>query len=49
MEVVAAGSFVVILGVVLFSLKNWRCPACNAYLGKGMAPSFCSKCGIPLN
>ena len=37
-----------ILGMVGFSLVNWRCPACNRYLGKQMNPRYCSKCGIPL-
>jgi hypothetical protein len=37
-----------IVGVLVFSLWNWRCPACNKYLGKGISPAFCSKCGIPL-
>jgi len=33
---------------IIFSLKNWRCPACNKYLGKGMSPKFCQKCGVKL-
>jgi hypothetical protein len=41
-------AFVVVLGGVLFSLRNWRCPACNRYLGKGMNPSFCPRCGVAL-
>jgi rubrerythrin len=24
----------------------WRCPACNAYLGKEGSPSRCPKCGV---
>lgn len=39
---------VVILAVVVFSLFNWRCPACKAYLGKRMSPRFCSHCGAQL-
>lgn len=39
---------VVILGYVIFSLRNWRCPACSGYLGKKMNPKFCSKCAAPL-
>ena len=45
---VIGGALVIIIGVVAFSLWNWRCPACNKYLGKGISPSFCSKCGVPL-
>jgi hypothetical protein len=41
-------AFVLVLGAVGFSLWNWRCPACNRYLGKGISPAFCSKCGVPL-
>jgi hypothetical protein len=28
-----------------FTFWNWRCPACNSYLGKGAFPRFCPKCG----
>ena len=38
-----------IIGLLLYSLKNWRCPACNGYLGKGFFPAFCPKCGARLN
>ena len=47
-SVVVGGVFALILGSIAFSLWNWRCPACNRYLGKGISPSFCSKCGVPL-
>ena len=37
------------LGAILvFTLKNWRCPACDRYLGKGAFPRFCPQCGVPL-
>jgi len=32
----------------VFSLYNWRCPACNKYLGKQRSPKYCSKCGVAL-
>jgi hypothetical protein len=41
-------AFVIILGILVFSFTNWRCPACSKYLGKGISPKFCSKCGVPL-
>ncbi len=41
--------FVGFVGALVFSLKNWRCPGCNKYLGKGMSPKFCAKCGAPLS
>jgi len=37
-----------VIGMLIFSFKNWRCPGCNRYLGKGMSPRFCQKCGIQL-
>ncbi|MFA6547321.1 MAG: hypothetical protein WCT11_00035 [Candidatus Magasanikbacteria bacterium] len=43
--VVAFGG--IFLGLI-FSLKNWRCPACNGYLRKNVNPKFCPKCGIKL-
>jgi len=39
---------VLFTGGIGFSLFNWRCPACNKYLGKSINPKFCSKCGAPL-
>ena len=39
---------VLVGGAIAFSLYNWRCPACNRYLGKGTNPQFCPKCGAPL-
>jgi len=38
----------VIVAAVLFSFRNWRCPACDGYLGKAISPNFCLKCGAPL-
>lgn len=47
--VVAGPAFVVlVISALAFSLWNWRCPACNRYLGKGARPRFCAKCGAPL-
>ncbi|MGC8774745.1 MAG: hypothetical protein ACP5R6_05750 [Chlorobaculum sp.] len=40
--------FVVVIGALVFSFKNWRCPACDKYLGRSMNPHFCWKCGIAL-
>lgn len=38
----------IIVGVVVFSYINWRCPACDAYLGKSLSPSYCERCGVRL-
>jgi hypothetical protein len=40
--------FAVVVGALVFSLRNWRCPACDKYLGKGVSPRFCPKCGVAL-
>ena len=39
---------VALLSLVVFSVRNWRCPGCNKYLGKGFNPSYCPKCGAQL-
>jgi hypothetical protein len=42
-------AFVVPLGsLAVFSLINWRCPSCKAYLRKATNPKFCPNCGIAL-
>jgi hypothetical protein len=40
--------FVVLVAALVFSVVNWRCPACNTYLGKRADPKFCDKCGVRL-
>lgn len=37
-----------VVGALVFSWRNWRCPACDRYLGKGVSPAFCPKCGVAL-
>lgn len=37
-----------VAGLVVFSIRNWRCPACDKYLGRGFSPKYCPKCGAPL-
>jgi hypothetical protein len=39
---------VFVIGALLFSLKNWRCPACDRYLGKVWNPRHCHSCGVAL-
>src|SRR5690242_13062672 len=43
---------VVLLGVIavlgVFTFWNWRCPACNRYLGKKARPKLCRRCGVRL-
>jgi len=37
-----------IVGLLMFSWWNWRCPACDRYLGKYPGRS-CRKCGVSLS
>lgn len=39
---------VIVVAALLYSFKNWRCPACNKYFGKSMRGSFCPHCGVQL-
>jgi hypothetical protein len=34
--------------ILVFTFQNWRCPACQRYLGKAGFPRFCPRCGVPL-
>lgn len=48
-QVLAATALVVvILSMFVFSFLNWRCPSCDAYLGRSMNPRHCSACGARL-
>ena len=47
-SIVGPAAIVLIIGAVVFSLYNWRCPACNRYLGRTISPRFCAKCGVEL-
>jgi len=48
MTAVAPLLFVFTIGTLVFSLKNWRCPACSRYLGKVWNPKHCHSCGVAL-
>lgn len=37
-----------VVGALLFSLRNWRCPACSKYLGRTLNPRHCPNCGVAL-
>jgi hypothetical protein len=39
---------VLAVAALVFSLFNWRCPACNKYLGREFSPKHCSSCGKKL-
>jgi hypothetical protein len=38
----------IVIGLLIFSLVNWRCPACNRYLYRDIYPRHCSGCGTQL-
>ena len=37
---------IAVLSFFGFSLANWRCPACNRYLGQRLNPKTCPYCGV---
>jgi hypothetical protein len=42
---------ITVFSVLAFSFWNWRCPACNRYLGSGgglQGPTSCPNCGVAL-
>ncbi len=45
---VTALEIIFIAAFALFSGLNWRCPACNRYLGRDINPPGCRKCGARL-
>ena len=44
----ASGLGIALIGLFAFSYRNWRCPACNSYLGKSTSMKHCPKCGVSL-
>lgn len=46
--VVGSACGAVVIAGFIFSLINWRCPACKSRLGKDISPRFCQKCGVQL-
>jgi hypothetical protein len=38
----------VALALLAYSFRNWRCPACSAYLGKRLDGGRCRSCGVQL-
>jgi Na+/alanine symporter len=43
-----AAFLLVIGGLLVFSLRNWRCPACDRYVGRSTAIHRCPKCRVAL-
>lgn len=44
----AIASILFLVGVIAFTLINWRCPNCNAFLGKNISAHRCEECGARL-
>lgn len=44
----AAVFAVLVVGGLVYSLRNWRCPRCSAYLGRAINPKHCPRCGVAL-
>ncbi len=42
-------AILIFIGIVVFSLFNWRCPSCECFLGKELRIKFCNKCGCKLS
>jgi hypothetical protein len=43
---VFVGVFMALVATFLIvSFLNWRCPACDKYIGRSLFPNFCQKCG----
>lgn len=42
------GTLGLLLASALFTWRNWRCPACGKFLGLGLSPTDCPKCGVTL-
>src|SRR5262245_52043618 len=47
--VVLSVFFMAFLALLGFSLRNWRCPACDKYLGRAFNPRHCQNCGVALH
>ncbi len=48
LQTLVLGTAGLVLAAAAFSWLNWRCPACTKYLGKGLSPNHCPKCGVAL-
>jgi len=40
------GIFLVLIGLLIFTNWNWRCPACDGGLRRTILPDHCDSCGI---
>lgn len=47
-KTVSTAQVMVIAAFIGFSRLNWRCPACNKYMGSDIYRRYCRKCGAML-
>lgn len=39
---------IIVIGALIFSFINWKCPKCDKYLGKSTSIRHCPHCGEQL-
>jgi hypothetical protein len=47
-QVVGPIFLAIVAAALFYSFRNWRCPACNKYLGRSFNPRHCQNCGVEL-
>ena len=47
-QTIFTAQIIIIAAFIVFSIVNWRCPACNRYLGADIYREICKKCGTRL-
>lgn len=47
-SIVSTALIALVIGMIAYSFINWRCPQCNAYLGKEISLKHCKQCGVQL-
>lgn len=47
-DLVGIALIIFIGSALILSFLNWRCPSCNAYLGRELGINHCKKCGVQL-
>jgi hypothetical protein len=47
-QVVGPIFLAIVAAALFYSFRNWRCPACNKYLGRAFNPRHCQNCGVEL-
>ncbi len=47
-DLIGVSLLFVVIGALVFSFFNWRCPSCGTYLGRSISMQFCESCGARL-